>query len=347
MIEVRLREISFLASCIARFERENTVASRLTNHALGNYWDYVGWYSDHPALYACHSSPVHARLLEALDRLGSTRAAGLVPQLIRSVPTDPDRGLFPQNDEYEVLVGRLIRRSGRGPEVVESCLAWLGDPAATASSDLRAALATTHPAWGGHPGPENRAAQILSLVCLDRSAEPRVRAAFARFRSMPEEPIVRELGNPTWTPVRHWTLFYLARALGNLRAAGSVGTLTAALADDLNEARHGRPDPADPKIHLLQLDYTPCWRAAAAWALGQIGDPGAAPVLLGAVRNLDNATDVRHAAARALGSVGRPAGLEELRQLASGYPEMSTRRAMQRSCTAIEQAAQTRTRPTP
>lgn len=306
--------------------------------ALGDYWRYVGWYSDHPALYACHSSPVHARLLEALDRIGCTRTGPWVPALIRSVPTDPDRGLFLANDEYETLVGRLIRRSGRGSEVVEACLALLDEPGAVATPELRAALATTHPAWGGHPGPENRSAQILSLVCRDSAMAARVRAAFVRFRERPEEPVRRELGNPSWTPVRHWTLFYLARALGNLRDSAAVPILAAALADSLNEARHGRPDPAEPTIHLLQLDYTPCWRAAAAWALGRIGDRRATPALLGAVRNLDNATDVRHAAARALGEVGGPASLAELRRLAGDYPEVSTRKALRESVRVIEQS---------
>jgi HEAT repeat protein len=348
--------------------------------ALKDYWHYVGWYSDHPALYACHSSPVHARIIEALDALGSTRAAGIVPQLIRSVPTDPDRGLFLQNDDYETLVGRLIRRSGRGGEVVEACLALLGDPVAAgvppaveperlarrgssadldhgglsnpsvraagrtpstaggtpaATDDLKAALSTTHPAWGGHPGPENRSAQILSLTCRDTAAEPRIRAAFARFRALPEEPINRTLGNPTWTPVRHWTLFYLARALGNLRDRASVNTLAAVLSDDLNEARHGRPDPSQPLIHLLHLDYTPCWRAAAAWALGEIGDRRARPALLGGVRNLDNATDVRHAAATALGKVAVPSDLAELNKLAVDYPEVSVRKVLQAACARI------------
>ena len=303
--------------------------------ALKDYWRYVGWYSDHPALYACHSSPVHARIIEALDALGSTRAGAIVPQLIRSVPTDPDRGLFPQNDDYEVLVGRLIRRSGRGGEVVESCLALLGEPLAKPAPDLKAALSTTHPAWGGHPGPENRAAQILSLACRDTAAEPRVRAAFARFRALPEEPISRTLGNPTWTPIRHWTLFYLARALGNLQDRASVDTLAAVLSDDLNEARHGRPDPAEPEIHLLHLDYTPCWRAAAAWALGEIGDRSAWPALLGAARNLDNATDVRHAAAAALGKVAVESDLAELSKLAADYPEVSVRKVLQTACARI------------
>ena len=303
--------------------------------ALKDYWHYVGWYSDHPALYACHSSPVHARLIEALEAIGSSRAASIVPQLIRSVPTDPDRGLFPQNDDYETLVGRLIRRSGRGPEVVETCLTLLGDPLGKTAEDIKAAVSITHPAWGGHPGPENRAAQILSLACRDTASEPRVRAAFARFRALPEEPISRTLGNPTWTPIRHWTLFYLARALGNLADRASVDTLTAVLSDDLNEARHGRPDPSEPEIHLLHLEYTPCWRAAAAWALGEIGDRRAQPALLGAVRNLDNATDVRHAAATALGKIAEASDLAELTKLAADYPEVSVRKVLRAACARI------------
>jgi len=324
----------FLAEAIiealGRIGSDNAESLLLDSFAsLKDYWHYVGWYSDHPALYACHSSPIHARIIEALDAVASTRTARIVPQLIRSVPTDPDRGLFLHNDDYEVLVGRLIRRSGRGHEVIETCLALLGDPEAKAAPDLSGALSTTHPAWGGHPGPENRASQILSLVCLDSSLESRIRTTFERFLTMPEEPVSRALGNPTWTPVRHWTLFYLARTLGNLQLPASSPALAAVLADHLNEARHGRPDPSQPEIHLLHLDYTPCWRAASAWALGQIGDPLARPALLSVVRNLNNATDVRHAAAQALGRLTGPSDLSELSTLAAGYPEVSVRKALQ------------------
>ncbi|HMJ89355.1 MAG TPA: HEAT repeat domain-containing protein, partial [Candidatus Acidoferrum sp.] len=314
---------------IGSWEAETTLID--TFATLKDYWHYVGWYSDHPALYACHSSPIHARIIDALDALGSTRAAAIVPQLIRSVPTDPDRGLFLQNDDYEVLVGRLIRRSGRGQEVTENCLALLGDSLAKPTQEIKIALTTTHPAWAGHPGSANRAAQILSFVCRDPAAEAHVRSAFARFRDMPEEPISRTLGNPTWTPVRHWTLFYLARALGNLRDTASVESLTAVLNDELNEARHGRPDPSQPEIHFLHFEYTPCWRAAVAWALGEIGDRRAWPALLGAVRNLDNATDVRHASATALVKLATPGNAAELKRLAANYPEISVRKVLQRA----------------
>jgi HEAT repeat protein len=101
---------------------------------------------------------------------------------------------------------------------------------------------------------------------------------------------------------------------------------------DLNEARHGRPDPSEPNIHFLQLEYTPCWRAAAAWALGRIGESSAAATLLEVVANLDNATDTRHAAAEALGQIADPSRLQAIRDLAADYPEVSTRRALLRAC---------------
>jgi HEAT repeat protein len=299
---------------------------------LKEYWDYVGWYSDHPALYACHSSPLHARIIEALDAMGSTRTAGIVPHLIRSVPTDPDRALFPNNDDYETLVGRVIRRSGRADELIETCLSLLGDPQAKAADDLKQAVSTTFAAWAGKPAPDNRAAQILSLVCRDRKTEPRIRAVYEIYRSKPEDPIQRPLGNPSWIPQRHWVLFFLGRTLGNVGAPESVDSLLASLRPELNEARHGHPDPSEPNIHFLQLEYTPCWRATAAWALGRIGDRRAGPTLLSVVGDLRNATDVRHAAAEALGKLADPASLDAIKKLVQDYPEHSVRRALLQVC---------------
>ncbi len=296
---------------------------------LQDYIHYVGWYSDHPALYACHASPLHARIVMALDMLGSTEVESIVPALIRSVPTDPDRALFLPNDAYESLVGRVILRSKRADDTVETCLALLGDPLATAHGDLQQALSSAFAAWAGTPAPDNRAAQMLSLLTRDGRYAERIRTAYDCYRAKPEDPIDRPLGNPTWIPQRHWVLFYLGRALGHTGDAGSVDTLMASLQADLNEARHGRPDPAEPNIHFLQLEYTPCWRTAAAWALGQIGDRRAVGRLLEVVHNLDNATDTRHAAVTALGAIADPATIETLQQLAESYPEVSTRRAIQ------------------
>lgn len=299
---------------------------------LKDYWEYVGWYSDHPALYACHSSPLHAQIIEALDLLGSKRAGALAPRIIRSVPTDPDRALFPENDDYETLAGRVLRRSGRGDELIETCLALLGDPQAKASDDLKQALGAAFGAWAGTPAADNRAAQLLSAVCRDARYEPRVRAAYERYRALPEDKIARPLGNPSWIPQRHWVLFFLGRSLGNLRSPASVETLAASLAPELNEARHGRPDPSEPNVHFLQLEYTPCWRVTAAWALGHVGDRRAVPVLLRAVGDLRNATDTRHAAAEALLRLAGPADREALETLARDYPEHSVRRVLVRAC---------------
>jgi HEAT repeat protein len=299
---------------------------------LGHYRDYVGWYSDHSALFACHSSPVHARIIESLNRIGSSAAAPIVAHLIRSLPTDPDRALFLETDTYEMLVGRLIRRSGRGDEVIATCLSLLGDPEATASSELRDALELTFNAWAGKPSLENRAAQILSAVCRDRRHTPAVLAAYERARAMPEELPDRALGAELLMkvnmPQRHWVLFFLGRTLGNLGDPEAVEVLLGSLGPELNEARHGRPNPADPNVHLLQLDATPCWRGSAAWALGRIGDPRAADTLLAVVANMDNAVDTRYAAAKALGRAAEKQHIPAITKLAEGYPEVSTRRAL-------------------
>lgn len=299
---------------------------------LGRYADYVGWYSDHPALYACHASPLHARVIEALDRMGATGAAAIVPHIIRSIPTDPDRALFLETDTYELLAGRVIRRSGRGDEVVLACLAVLGNPDAAAGEELRQAIGDTVNAWAGHPCAEIRAAQLLASICRDTRHAPAVRAAYERYLAEPEETFAREINHPTSfqvrLPRRHWVLFYLGRALGNLRDPESVDLLLASLVPELNEARHGRPSPDNPNIHLLQMEATPCWRAAAAWALGRIGDTRAVPVLLETVSSLDNAVDTRYAAAEALVRLADPGSKPGILALAEGYPEVSIRRKL-------------------
>lgn len=303
--------------------------------SLKDYWNYVGWYSDHPALYACHSSPLHARIIDALEMIGSRSTGPIVASLIRSVPTDPDRALFPENDAYEMLVGSLIRRSDRNEQVIETCLAVLGDAQAKAADDVKQALGAAFPAWAGTPAPDNRAAQILSLALRDAKYEPRVRAVYEAYRAKAEDPIDRALGNPAWIPQRHWVLFYLGRALGNLRSQASIDTLLASLVPELNEARHGRPDPTEPNIHVLQLEYTPCWRVTAAWALGQIGDRRALASLRATLGDLRNAIDVRHASAEAIGKMAVPEDLAQLTELARDYPEHSVRLALLRVVRAI------------
>jgi len=298
---------------------------------LKKYPDYTYWYGDHEALMACHASPVHYFITEALDAVESTRAASIVSHLIRSVPTDPDRALLLPNDDCETLVGRVIRRNGAEAAVVETCLAILGDPDARRTDNIVQAIGATERAWGGHPDPENRAAQILSLVCRNQDYEPRIRAAFDRYRAKPTTiPRVFDKGIPVvlTLPAKHWVCFYLARALGNLADPRSAETLVTALRTERTEAASGRPDPLGPGVLFLHNDLTPCWRAAVAWALGRIGDGQAVDVLLDIVADLDNATDTRHAAAVALGRIADSASAERMHGLAEGYPEISTRYAL-------------------
>ena len=297
---------------------------------LGDYQNYSQWYGDHPALIACHSSPVHYLIMESLDALGSTKGGAILPKLIESVPTDFDRGLFPENDDYETLTGRLIRRAGAEAAVVETCLAILGDASAKRTPEIEAAIGKTHGCWGGKPGPEIRGAQIISLVCRDAKYEPRIRAAFERYREKPTSiKRVFDTGIPVVDalPDRHWVCFFLARLLGYLGQPASVDTLIASLEKFPPEFADGSPDPLGPGVLFLHNDLTPCWRGCAAWALGRIGDKRCVPVLFRMVNDFKNAPEVRNASARALSLLGEQ---EKLRTLAANYPDFSTRRVLLR-----------------
>jgi hypothetical protein len=248
--------------------------------------------------------------------------------------------LLLQNDDYETLVGRVIRRNGAEAEVVETCLAILDDSNGKRSKAIAAAIASIDRCWAGPPDAENRAAQVLSLTCRDKKYEPRIRAALERYRRKPTTiPRVFDTGIPrvTGLPAKHWVCFFLARTLGNLADPQSARDLIAILRTTPAEASAGRPDPLGPGVLFLHDDLTPCWRAAVAWALGRIGDHRAAPVLLGIIADLENATDTRHAAARALGLVAEAADLEAMRELVADYPEISTRHALLDACENVSQ----------
>jgi len=318
-------------------QAEDALIQSLTG--LKDYFYYVGWYGDHGALFACHASPVHYFIAESLDHLASTRARSVVPHLIRSMPTDPDRALLLVSDDCETIVGRVIRRCGAEAAVVDTCLALLGDAGAKSTQDIEDAVRKTYAAWAGHPGPEIRAAQVLSAVCRDRSYEPRVRAALDRYNAQPPTDLVRAFGGgglPRQLPTRNWVCFFLARTLGSLGEVASVDSLLAVLTRNGPELSNGSPEPDSPAVLFLHNELTPCYRASAAYALGRIGDRRAVGVLLRVVGDLQNALDTRFAAAQALVAIGDPACVAEVRKLADGYPEVSTRRMLLRLCSGQE-----------
>ena len=295
---------------------------------LVEFWYYTFRTADHSWLMGCHSSIPHYRIAEALDAIGSRKAAGLTGKLLESVPMDPDRGLLYENDAYETVIARVIQRNGMGPQVVETCLAVLGDARAKGPSELTKAVTASPPAVSvGVLSAESRAAHLLSVVCLRPEDAPRVRAAFQRYRR--QEPSRK----------RSWTCFFLARTLGKLRDRGSVEVLRAALDEEPTEASFGVPDPPNVFIHQAM---TPVHRAAAADALGRIGAKEAVPTLLAAVGEFDNAMEVRQAAADSLRRIAAPATLPELERLARDYPEIVTQQTLREACAAVRNAARSR-----
>jgi len=297
---------------------------------LGLYSTYCGAYGDHSALHACHASPMHYRFAEALDAMGAP-AARIVPPVIKSMPTDPDRGLLLESDVVERMIGRVVVRSGRADEVIEACLAVLGDEQAKAKApapEMTQAVTSSPDAWAGNPNGEPRAAQVLSAVCLDPRYGPRILAALERYAARPATPIGGRPNNPGKIPWNHWVCFFLARTLGRLKYAPAADMLIDAVGKSAPEASLGRPDAPGVRLLYIHNTMTPCWRAAAADALGRIGDRRAVPTLLSAVQDLRNATDVRSNAAKALARLAAPADLPQLRKLAAECPEVSTRRAL-------------------
>ncbi len=315
---------------------------------LADFWYYTRRCGDHPVLVANHSSIIHYRILEALDALG-TRSKAVVPAALRSIPAEQDRGLLLERDAYETLVARVVQRSGLLPDVMETCLHVLGDATATASEErLDDVTASPLPqSWGAYTGTplkallkrprgglaflpydkDMRAAQLAAVLTLDNRFAPRLTAAFQRYRAIQAAPDKEYPRART----KAWVCFYLAKALGRSRDQGAVDALLAALNDDPTEASFGYRTPPSAVVYKA---ITPMYRAAVAYALGEIGDERAAPSLLKVVGDFDNALDVRHSAAQGLRILCNRSHLAELQALAETYPEIMTRRELLRACRA-------------
>jgi HEAT repeat protein len=324
---------------IATPEAEAVVIDNLCRFAEHVY--YLGWYGDDGALFACHAAPIFHRALEAMDAMGSKRCGEVVSRAVRSLPTDVDRMLFMEPDSYETLVGRLVESSGQADAIIETCLAVLGDPDAKIVEQWTRDVTDNHGAMAGKLGRESRAAHVLSVVCVDRRYEPRVRAVFDRYRKgetivKGNQPRSPKAGLPNASATRSWVCFFMARTLARLGDPASFPALLDALNGDPPEAAWGRPKPWLHGVQWLHNEYTPCYRAAAAFALGRLGDKRAVPVLLNVASDLDmNSLDTRYAAIKALERIADPQSLSPLRELAKDYPEVSTRRAMRRACAVL------------
>jgi HEAT repeat protein len=281
---------------------------------LLDFWKYTFWCGDHSWLMGCQSSPIHYRVLEAIDRSQPGNIDPIVPTILKSIPIDTDRALLHETDSYENLVARVIARSDLSRQVIETCLAVLGDAGAKPTGNLEEAVTASAPAISVGPhDPQSRAAQIISVVCLDRTYARRLRDIFNRYRAMaPSRP-------------RSWVCFYLARLLGRLGDDESIDSLVAALRDDAKEASFGYEEP--PNVFVYKA-MTPFYRAAAANALGRIDGPRAVTTLTETLTDYDNAVSVRNAAANALLNLSEHVDAARLGAIAQTYPEISTRRTL-------------------
>ena len=292
----------------------------------GNFESHVMATGEHGWLRSAQASPIYFRILEGLDRLESTGAGPLAGMLAESIPSDKDRGLLYELDSYEKLVGRAIHRGGRMADVTEACLAVLGESppapaAAKVDPQLKAAVSNA-PHNEGHirrHTPQSRAAQVLSIVCLDVRYAPRIRAVLQMYRAQ----------KPSET--RSWVCFMLTRALGRLGDSGSIDLFVEMLEKDPTEASLGLNPPP---THIIYKAWRPFHRPAAAWALGELKAPKAA-TLLKVVQDLSNASSTREQAAIALGKTGDRTILPQLKAVAENYPEVTTRRALLESVAAL------------
>jgi HEAT repeat protein len=294
---------------------------------FGNFETHVMATCEHGWLRSAQASVIYFRALEALERMGCSDTGPMVPALVVSIPSDKDRGLLYELDSYEKLVGRTILASGRMDEVVEACFQVLGEEGVAATAaDPELIAAVSHPPHNeGHirkHTAQSRAAQVLSIVCMDAKYAPRIRGVLEKVRA------------DAASETRAWCCFMLTRCLGRLGDAGSIDLLIDMLENGPTEASLGKNPPP---THIVYQAWRPFHRPAAAWSLGELGAKQAVPVLIATVQDLGNATSTREQAAMALGKVGDQSLVDQLEQMAEECPDLMTRRALLESIEKLSQ----------
>ena len=285
---------------------------------LNSFIDYNVRTSEHGWLRGVHASVVHFRMLEALDRMKSTKAGPLVNKIITSIPADKDRGLLYELDSYEKITERIIERSGKMNEVVEACLSILGDTKAQINDRALLSAVSRSPPLEKHiraHSAQARAAQVISVICKDTNYADRIREQLLKYRA--QEP----------SETRSWCCFMLTHTLGRLGDKASKQLFVDMLEKDPTETDLGQ-NPAPAPAHNVYKGWRPFYRPAAAWALGQLKDKSVSSTLLNIVKDLKNASSTREQAAIALGNVGNANTAIALENMGEEYPEITTRRAI-------------------
>jgi HEAT repeat protein len=305
---------------IGTSETETAILDAFEN--LNSFEDYVFRVAEHSWLKGCHSSILHYRMLEALDRMESKKAGALVGRIVESLPADKDRGLLYELDSYEALSARVIARCQTTEKVIQACLAVLHGTKNQSDPSLIASVILS-PHAEKHIrkySPQARAAQVLSIVCSDAKYAPRIGELIKNYRAGKD------------SEMRNWCCFYLIRTLGRLGNKVSSELLIDILANDPTETAAGLNPPP---THIIYKGWRPFYRPAAAWSLGMLNEKKAVGALLDAVENLENASSVRQQAAIALGKIDDPDSLKRLIEIGKDYPEVITRRSILESIKAL------------
>jgi len=300
------------------------------NLALG---DQGGGWGDY---LSCSS--VHYRFLEAFDAMGSKLPESVAWTLIVSLHMNYDQPLLQEPDTYETMLARVVQRSGCLDTVIDTCFAMIDVGDGPLNEDFKNVLVAqvTRQRYAQMSGTNvsftvpQRVAYILSVLGIRPQDADRFQEAFEKYRRRYFEIRKDYLGLETGACA--WICYHSLETLGRLEDVDSYGLFMNALADS-PEAVDGFDSACNP---LAFLSTTPQYRAAAAFALGQIGSHEAVPALLETVNNFDNDLEVRHLAAKALVKLCDGRDIEMLRSTADDYPEVHTRRVLLNACEAAK-----------
>lgn len=240
-------------------------------------------------------SPDCRRREAAAQALSAYRTAGIAEDLITAL-ADPDR-------RVRAAAASSLGRLG-DQRAVEPLSRSLGDPSKHVRQHAAASLGQLRDA---------RAREALSVALDDPSKHVRETAAEALSRLPDADPTPEDPGlcTPAWLAgfaVRApgWSTEEALRRLDHRDPKLRVEAVAALAAG-------GDDGAVEPLIRSLEQDGTAQVRAAAADALGRLGDRRAVPALLAAVR--DAAPVTRQMAVRALGRLADPRAAEPLTDL--------------------------------
>ena len=227
---------------------------------------------------------------------------------------------------YDGLARPLIQASRGSGEAAREASDTLRRLGTRAIKPLLEALADTEPSQRrvavsilGYLGNENAAAPLLAAAEGDGDTDLRVQALAAagavapatlapRFQALAEGPERRLRGIATWGLARTGG----RRSLPALRELARQGDPSVRAYAALGLGRAHDVTSRDALERSLREDRSIHVQAAAAWALGQLGDARSVPALVAALRSRDGL--VALASASALGRIGDPTAREALAQ---------------------------------